>query len=62
MVWQNQHKGLAIFAYNKIRLTVLDNHNEHFKMIIPIAVTGKNTISIFLQYGPTIPMIPTGNM
>lgn len=38
---KNQHKGLAIFAYNKIRLTVLDNHNEHFKMIIPIAVTGK---------------------
>jgi exodeoxyribonuclease III len=37
---QNQHKGLAIFSYSNFRFKVLDNHNEDFKMIIPIAVTG----------------------
>jgi exonuclease III len=37
---QNQHKGLAIFSYSKFRFKVLHNHNEDFKMIIPIAVTG----------------------
>ena len=37
---KNQHKGLAIFSYSDYRFKVLDNHNEAFKMIIPIAVTG----------------------
>lgn len=37
---KNQHKGLAIFSYSSFRLTVLDNHNEDFKMIVPISVTG----------------------
>ena len=37
---KNQHKGLAIFSYCDFRFKVLDEHNEEFKMIIPIAVTG----------------------
>ena len=37
---KNQHKGLAIFSYSNFRFKVLDVHNEDFKMIIPIAVTG----------------------
>ncbi len=37
---KNQHKGLAIFSYSNFRFKVLDVHNEEFKMIIPIAVTG----------------------
>lgn len=45
---KNQHKGLAIFSYNKFRFTVLDNHNEDFKMIIPIAITdGKSDFNLF---------------
>ncbi len=37
---KNQHKGLAIFSYGTYRFRVLENHNENFKMIIPIEVTG----------------------
>jgi exonuclease III len=37
---KNQHKGLAIFSYSDYRFKVLENHNEDFKMIIPIEVTG----------------------
>ena len=37
---KNPHKGLAIFSYGDYRFNVLDNHNDNFKMIIPIAVTG----------------------
>jgi len=37
---KNQHKGLAIFSYGDYRFKVLENHNDSFKMIIPIAVTG----------------------
>lgn len=37
---KNQHKGLAIFSYGNYRFKVLENHNENFKMIIPIEVTG----------------------
>jgi exodeoxyribonuclease III len=42
IVWfgKNKHKGLAVFSYSDYRFNVLDNHNEDFKMIIPIAVTG----------------------
>ncbi len=36
---KNQNKGLAVFSYSNFRFKVLDNHNEDFKMIIPIAVT-----------------------
>jgi exodeoxyribonuclease-3 len=38
---KNRHKGLAIFSYSNYRFKVLDEHNENFKMIIPIAVTGR---------------------
>lgn len=37
---KNQHKGLAIFSYGEYRFKVLDEHNEDFRMIIPIPVTG----------------------
>jgi len=37
---KNQHKGLAIFSYCDYRFKVLKNHNEDFKMIIPIGVAG----------------------
>ena len=37
---KNQHKGLAIFSYGDYRFKVHENHNEKFKMIIPIEVTG----------------------
>ncbi len=37
---KNRHKGLAIFSYGDYRFKVLENHNDNFKMIIPIAVTG----------------------
>ncbi len=36
----NQHKGLAIFSYNDLRLEVLEDHDQDLKMIIPISVTG----------------------
>ena len=37
---ENQHKGLAIFSFCDYRFKVLESHNEDYKMIIPIAVTG----------------------
>ena len=37
---KNQHKGLAIFSYGDYRFKIHENHNENFKMIIPIEVTG----------------------
>jgi exodeoxyribonuclease-3 len=37
---KNQNKGLAIFSYSDFRFKVLDDHNEDFRMIIPISVTG----------------------
>ena len=36
---KNKNKGLAIFSYSNFRFTVLDNYNQDFQMIIPIAVT-----------------------
>lgn len=52
---KNQHKGLAIFSYGKFRFRVLPNHNEDYKMIIPIEVTGvNNCFNLFLiwAYNP----------
>ncbi len=37
---KNNHKGLAIFSYCDFRFRVLENHNEAFRMIIPINVIG----------------------
>ena len=37
---KNLHKGLAIFSYGEYRFKVLENHNDRFKMIIPIGVKG----------------------
>jgi exonuclease III len=39
----NQHKGLGIFSYSDFRFKVIDTHNPDFRMIIPIAVTGKKS-------------------
>jgi exodeoxyribonuclease III len=39
---KNQNKGLAVFSFCDFRFRVLDIHNENFKMIIPIAVTGEH--------------------
>lgn len=42
IVWfgHNQNKGLAIFSYCNFRFRVLEMHNDSFKMVIPIAVSG----------------------
>lgn len=37
---KNRDKGLGIFTYGNYRCKLLDTHNEDFKMIVPIAVTG----------------------
>jgi len=36
----SQHKGLAILAYNNLKLTLLDKYNPEFRLVIPIAVSG----------------------
>jgi exodeoxyribonuclease-3 len=36
----NQHKGLAIMAYNNLKLTPLEGNNPDLQMIVPISVTG----------------------
>jgi exonuclease III len=36
----NKHKGLAILAYNNLKLTLLDGHNPDLRMVVPISVTG----------------------
>ena len=46
---KNQHKGLAIFSYGNYRFKVLENHNDEFKTIIPIQVTGGHfSFNLFL--------------
>ena len=37
---RNLNKGLAVFSFCNFRFKVLAIHNEDFKMIVPIAVTG----------------------
>jgi exonuclease III len=37
---ENPNKGLAIFSYGNYALTLLENHNRDFQMIIPIGVSG----------------------
>lgn len=37
---KNQHKGLGIFSYGNYRFKLIKKHNENFKMIIPVSVTG----------------------
>lgn len=38
----NQHKGLAVIAYNGIKLKLIKTHNPAIKTIAPIKVTGNN--------------------
>ncbi|MXV50706.1 endonuclease/exonuclease/phosphatase family protein [Pedobacter sp. HMF7647] len=42
LLWfgQNLNKGLGIFSYCDFKFNVLNVHNDSFKMIVPIAVTG----------------------
>ena len=48
---KNLHKGLAIFSYGSFRFKTLENHNEEFKMIISIEVTGNNyDFNLFLVW------------
>jgi exodeoxyribonuclease-3 len=37
---QNANKGMAIFSYSDFRFKLLKSHQEDYKMIVPIAVTG----------------------
>ncbi len=37
----NKHKGLGIFSYSNLKLTVLDCHNPEFRTVVPLLVTGK---------------------
>jgi len=39
---KNQNKGLGIFSYHDFELTVLDDHNENLRMIVPIRVNKCN--------------------
>jgi exonuclease III len=36
----NRHKGLAVIAYNGIKLRAIKGHNPSFKTIVPVSVTG----------------------
>ncbi len=38
----NQNKGLGIFSYSEFRFKLIRTHNPELKLIIPIAVTGRN--------------------
>ncbi|AWA30972.1 exonuclease [Flavobacterium magnum] len=42
IIWhgENQNKGLGVFSYSNYKLELLDCHNDNFKNILPIAVTG----------------------
>jgi exonuclease III len=42
IIWHgdNVNKGLAIMSFGKYRLKLIEAHNESFKTILPIAVTG----------------------
>jgi exodeoxyribonuclease-3 len=45
---QNRNKGLAIFSYSDYTLSVLENHNQDLKLIIPIvASNNKHTLNLF---------------
>jgi exonuclease III len=37
----NRNKGLAVFSYCELRFQVLAVHNDSFKIVIPIAVSGR---------------------
>jgi exonuclease III len=45
---ENPNKGLGIFSYGNYRLTVLANHNQAFRMIVPVSVSGgKSNFNLF---------------
>lgn len=37
---QNPNKGLGVFSYSDFQLRALDFHNDNFKMVVPIDVSG----------------------
>ena len=49
IIWfgSNTNKGLGIFSYSSFRFKKLDIHNEAFKIIVPIAVTGRFSFTLF---------------
>lgn len=53
---KNKNKGFGIFSYSNFKFKVLDIHNEDFRMVIPIAVTGGHfdfTLFAVWAYNPT---------
>ena len=62
LLWfgKNQHKGLGIFSYSEYRFSVLTNHNQDFKMIVPIAVTGGDYDFILFAIWANNPDDPDG--
>lgn len=46
-VGTNQHKGLGIFSFNGFKLKQHRFHNSALKMIVPIAVTGEPTFTLY---------------
>lgn len=56
----NRHKGLAILSYSHYRFTVLENHNNAFQLIVPIAVTGGEFDFILFAIWANNPNDPDG--
>lgn len=51
---KNHHKGLAVFSYGDFRFKIHKDHNEDFKMIIPIEVKGGHyDFNLFLVWHTT---------
>jgi exodeoxyribonuclease-3 len=60
IIWfgDNPHKGLAIFSYGDLKLSVLDIHNKDLQMIVPVSVTcGQFNFNLFAiwAYNPNDP-------
>lgn len=57
---KNRHKGLGIFSYGKCRFTVLKEHNENFRMVVPVKVTGRRSDFILFAVWANNPTDPDG--
>src|SRR5580704_17896474 len=54
----NQHKGLAVLAYNNLELSLLDDYKPAFQTIVPISVMGAGvdfTLFAVWAYNPDDP-------
>ena len=56
----NKHKGLGIFSYSGFKLRLLEHHNEAFKMIVPIEVTGNGQNFNLFAIWANNPLDPDG--